>query len=248
MIYCMIKDYLSPEKNYQVFIAVIVIVTISTSLFFFYQYTQSNKIIKEYKSNYADLSVKYEASTNTSSILRNYYDEVSFNYQTLLTMFEDLNSYYEKLQSNYQTLETNYQELEIEYNEIILKNQAIIDNLQSELTSYEHMLDDMLNFRRKEILDINTVEIISRGNLSLSYDADFAGYIEISFNSSSNVVIWVGSSILSEIYYARIPFSFPDTAFGGSYFIPACEKIHIYIINPSETTNVIVEYLLTYHY
>ena len=110
-------------------------------------------------------------------------------------------------------------------------------------------LEDITNLQKKILLENNeTLEIGINGNITLSYDTRYAGYIEVNFTASSDVILWVGSSILDTLYYARIPPSFPETSKQGSFVIPTCDNIHVFLINPSETLKVEIMLAITYYY
>lgn len=228
----MIKKFLHKRNDYSVFLLSILLVISISVLGFFYMRAQ------DFQLKYLELSDVYAASINTSSTIRSYYQELQENFRTLQSNYEELSTYYDSLQATIKSLESDYIELENMYASLLFDKQ----NLQQEL-------EDIMNLQKKILLENNrTLEIDISGNFTLSYDTWYAGYIEVNFTASSDVILWVGSSILDTLYYARIPPSFPETSKQGSFVIPTCDKIFVFLINPSETMKAEIMLTVTYYY
>ena len=137
----------------------------------------------------------------------------------------------------YSTLRSEYSDLESRYS-----------TLQQDYTALRGELDDVMNLGKSIVLEDNrTLELSAGGNTTLSYDTFYAGYIEVNFTSSTDVYIWVGSSVTEDEYYARFP-SYPDTASSGAFRIPVCATVYIYIMNTSEELDALVNLTIKYVY
>ena len=235
----MIKDYMESRNNVILISLICVcIVAIVSSLFFYTQTTQKNLVIKDLESRYVDL-------INTSTILRSYYDELHDNYKELELNFEDLVGFYDELQIDLEEVQNDYLTLENRYASLLTEKEV----LQVELDASARELDDLLNLRNQIVLEENkTLEISPKGNVTLTYDTTYAGFIQINISSSTDIIVWIGSSMVDGQYYARLPPSFPETITEGSFIIPTCYTTYIHVINPSEQTMAQVVLTITYTY
>ena len=241
----MIGEYLSSERDYVKIIGIIIFsISVIVSTFFFFQINQKNQIIRNYEVLNLDLSENYNESLSVSSTLRSYYSELGVNYKTLLSTNEELQSYCEQIQDDIDGLTSEYLELVNDYDFLLIEKLDVQESLENDIAE----LVDIVNLNKNRSLDNQTLIISSQGNQSLTYELNYSGYVEINFNSSSDIIIWVGSSISDDVYYARIPFRFPETAVTGTYVVPVCRDVFFYIINPSETDVVEVVLSITYHY
>jgi hypothetical protein len=234
----MIKDYRESRHNIiLVSLICVSIVAIVSSLFFYTQTTQNNLVIKDLDSRYLDL-------INTSTVLRSYYDELHDNYKALELNFENLMGFYEELQIDLAEVQNDYLVLENRYASLLTEKEA----LQVELDARE--LDDLLNLRNQIVLEENkTLEISPNGNATQTYyETTDAGFIQINISSSTDIIVWIGSSMVDGQYYARLPPSFPETITEGSFIIPTCGTTYIHVRNPSEQTTAQVVLTITYTY
>ena len=214
------------------------LVFILLSAFLIYQTNQKNFLVKDFEAKYSDLAEKYETSINASSVLRGYYNELQGSYDILLLNFGDIQDYYEDLQGDMENLQNNYLELENLYGSLLLEKELL-----------ELELGDIIGFKKRMVLEENkTLVLYAEDNRTLSYEMPFAGFIELNFTSSVDIVIWVGSSVIDDLYYARIPPTFPDTSNGGSFTIPALRTIYVYLYNPNETLETEVVLDINYFY
>jgi hypothetical protein len=226
----MIKDYTESRNNViLVSLICVCIVAIVSSLFFYTQTTRKNIVIDELESRYLDL-------VNTSNVLRSYYDELHDNYKELELNFEDLMGFYDELQIDLEEVQNDYITLENRYASLLTEKEA----LQVEL-------EEISNLRNQIVIEENrTLEISPRGNATLTYDITYAGFIQINISSSTDIIVWIGSSMVDGQYYARLPPSFPETITEGSFNIPTCCTTYIHVINPSEQTMAQVVLTITY--
>lgn len=216
----------------------VVIITLSTSIFFYYQTITNNSAIKDLQIKHTELIKEYDSAINTVNILRNYNDELLHNYELLKSSYEELQDYYEELQIDLQNLQNEKIKLENNYLKVL-----------EEKNSLEKELNNIENFENINVLETDKLLVIQpKKNVTLSYDTTFAGYIQINISASKDIIIWIGSSITDELYYARLPPSFPNTITQGSFVVPTCCTTHIFVINPNENTEVEVELSITYTY
>lgn len=226
----------------------IIFFSLILSVFIYNQLNQDPEIILQIQEAYSDLNSKYEISLNISSTLREYYDELEDNYDTLYTFHEGLTSNYNTLTSNFEDLESGYVELENQYDNLLQEKQKNEQDLLDEIETLEQRLSDVDTFSNQTVLENSTFMIEALGNQTLYYNTMNAGYLEINFTSSSEIIIWIGSSITPTTYYARFPTFFPDVAEEGHISIPACCDISVYILNPSENLTTEVNITITYIY
>lgn len=198
------------------------IVTVFLSGFFYYQLTRTRALLTQNQSFIEDFQEEYQ--------------ELHDNYLTLLNTTLSVEDYYMELQDRYSTLRSEYSDLESRYS-----------NLQQDNIALRGEFDDVMNLGKSMVLEDNrTLDLSAGGNTTLSYDTVFAGYIEVNFTSSTEIYIWVGSSVTEDEYYARYP-AYPDTAVDGTFRIPMCAKVYVYITNSNEemgsTVNLSIKYV-----
>ena len=165
------------------------------------------------------------------------YQELYDNYLTLLNTTSSIGDQYYELQDMYSTLRSEYSGLESRYS-VLLQEEAA---LRSEF-------DDIKDFGKSVVLEDNRIlNLTAGGDVKISYDTIFAGYVVVNFTSSTDVYFWVGSSVTENEYYARFP-PFPDTATNGTFTIPACATVYVYVMNPNEERGAIVNLTIKYVY
>ncbi len=159
------------------------------------------------------------------------------NYQILLNTSSNFELYYNELQEMYSVLRGEYSVLEGVYSDLLREKVAL-----------QREFDEIMSFNRSILLENNrTLDLSAGGNVTLSYEIIYAGYIEVNFTSSVDIFFWVGSSVTENDYYARYP-PFPGTESNGSFSVPACGKLFIFIKNPSEDTSANVTLTVKYVY
>jgi uncharacterized membrane-anchored protein YhcB (DUF1043 family) len=133
-----------------------------------------------------------------------------------------LNTYYQELQTRYNESMEDYEELNRNYTKVLKEYQ----DLKKEYF-------DVINHKKNLILEEDR-EITLKGgdNVSLNYSIPASGYIELEYESTEEIYLWIGSTIQEEGYYARYP-AFPDTATSASVKIPVSPDLVVFIGNPN---------------
>ncbi len=83
--------------------------------------------------------------------------------------------------------------------------------------------------------------------MTISYDIDIAGYLEVNFTSSTDVFFWIGSSVAGGDYYSRYP-PFPETSTGGTFEVPVCATTYFFIKNADEEADASITFSIKYLY
>jgi len=169
------------------------------------------------------------------------YSELADNYVVLLNNSEILQGYYNNTQSNYNELKIMYQELRQEYSDLqslhsgsLQEASELLDqisqlNIEKEVIQKE--LDDLLSFSKSRIIEDNSSYILPPGgNMTISYDIIYAGYIEVIFTSTTDIFLWIGSPVSEDAYYSRFPV-FPHTVFNGTFIVPVSHAVYLFIGN-----------------
>ena len=213
------SEFITKTDLVKVSLIILFVMSASLSGYLYYVINQDRLIIKDFSMRYLELYNSYWELSNVSTSLETYYEE-----------FQDM---YSVLRSEYFYLEDSYTAL--------IQERA---SLQNEL----HILEDVLDLNASILLENDkTFGLSPEGNITLSYDTIYAGYLFVNFSASSDIYIWVGSSVVENDYYARYP-PFPKTAFNGTFTVPACAIVYININNPSEETEAIVTISINYIY
>ena len=165
------------------------------------------------------------------------FSELSDNYLVLANTTTIVKGYYEELREMYSTLGNEYENLNDRY--------VIVSNEKSNI---EKELNEIFNFQKIIIFEDNkTIDLSAMDNITLTYDAIYAGYITVNYTSSGEIVFWFGSSVTDDKYYARYP-AFPNTTKQGSIKIPVCSTTYVYIINPNYELEVTINLDIKYFY
>jgi hypothetical protein len=198
---------------------VLFVMSAGLSGYFYYIINQDRLIIEDYSTRYLDLHSRHLELVNVSTSLETYYGE--------------LQDMYSVLRSEYSNLEDSYTALMQEH--VALQNET-------------HTLEEIVNLNESLLLEEDrTLELPPDGNTTLSYETPYAGYLLVNFTASSDIYIWVGSSVTENEYYARYP-PFPNTAVHGTFTVPACATVYINISNPSEEIEAEVTLSIEYVY
>ncbi len=148
------------------------------------------------------------------------------NYVLLVNTSSTFETYYNELKDSYLVVTKEYSDLSNRYNDLLL----------------------VVNFGKSSVLeDERVLKLSVGGNVTLSYDVVYAGYVEVGFNSSTDIYFWVGSSVTNDQYYARYP-PFPKTATNGTFIVPVCGKIFVSVYNPSDELDSDVILTINYIY
>jgi len=166
------------------------------------------------------------------------YSKLNNNYLELMNTTASINAYYEEIQKRYDNLTIEYQNLEDRYDAIYREKNYI----------YKELNETILLQKTTVYEDNKTIELSAKSNITLTYNAIYAGYIVVNYTSSGEMFFWFGSSIIENRYYARYPPSFPDTTNQGSIKIPVCSTVYVFIQNPNDEIDVTVNLDIQYFY
>ena len=213
------------------------VILIVTSAFLYLKVNEGNNTARamgisyqQLNSSYFDLEGNYLSLLNTSECLDDYYSELQGMYSTLRDEYDNFEDMYSVLALEKAKLQDDYFELE-----------DIKDSIQGEL-------DDILSFSKATYLERNaSYELLAGENMTLSYNITYAGYIEVEFNSSTEIYFWVGSSVSENGYYARYP-AFPQTAYNGRFTVPVCFNVYLFIVNTNTDSGTNVTLTIEYTY
>ena len=230
--------------NVKMFLAVFTVILICTSAFLYLKVNEGNNTIAYANSIIEEMGYGYQQLNNS------YYD-LEGNYLLLLNTSSSLEDYYSELQGMYSTLRDEYDNLEDMYSVLALEKAELQDDyseLKGIKDSIQGELDDILSFVKATYLEQNvSYELPAGGNMTLSYNITYAGYIEVEFNSTTDIYFWVGSSVSENGYYARYP-SFSNTAYNGTITIPVCAHVYLFIVNANVDAGAIVTLTIEYIY
>ncbi|MFC1803134.1 hypothetical protein ACFL0D_04105 [Thermoproteota archaeon] len=158
-------------------------------------------------------------------------------YYTLENRTNLLDSYYDELQNMYLELRSEYMDLSKDYHQIL-----------EDIASIETELKQITNYEKTIIFSTNeTIKISPGSNITLTYDLPLSGYVVCNLTSDTDIYLWIGSSINSEIYYSRQP-AFPLTTTELNFTVPVSHKMYIFIANVDENQAVDVIYSIRYVY
>jgi hypothetical protein len=184
------------------------------------------------------------------SNLNESYRSLESDYLSLLNTSAALEGYYSDLQDMFSSIRGEYSILEDSYSNLTQENADLLGDyfaLLGDKEDLERELDELLTFSKDAVLDNMTVEILAGGNVTLIYDIEYAGYVEVNFSSSVDILFWVGGSGTEGTYYARYP-DYPNTAFNGTFTIPVIETAYLYIGNPNDELAATVSFTVRYIY
>jgi hypothetical protein len=144
-----------------------------------------------------------------------------------------------------------YQETRMEYSVLqSLHSDSIKDNaeLRAQKDAIQKELDDTLSFSKSTILANNSsYSVPPGGNMTISYDIIYAGYIEINFTSTTDIFLWIGSPVSEVVYYSRFPV-FPHTAFNGTFIVPVSNAVFLFIENTDLALSGEIQITIKYTY
>ncbi len=236
-----VEERIEEKTDYvKIFLIIFMIIFGGASAFLYYQVGEKNleidAILAIAQDNYSHLNESYRS--------------LESNYLSLLNTSASLEGYYSDLQDMYSSIRSEYSILEDSYSNLTQDNAILLGDyfaLLDENEDLEKELDELLTFSKDMVLDNMTVEILPGGNVTLIYDIEYAGYVEVNFSSSVDILFWVGSSGIEGTYYARYP-DYPNTAFNGTFAIPVIETAYLYIGNPNDELAATVSFTVRYIY
>jgi hypothetical protein len=145
---------------------------------------------------------------------------VEANYDALENRTGTLETYYQQLQDQYSSLMTDYTDMKGRYEALIQSNALL-----------QREYNDVINHNRQVLVEEkNNVRLAPGENVTIVYEILASGYVEVEVISTKEIYVWVGSSFVDEIYYARFP-SFPQTASVFSFKVPASPSLYFFIEN-----------------
>ena len=207
----------------KVVLTALVIALSGSTGFIYYQFYQGQLAMDALQTDYMTLHGSYLSLHNTSATLERFYQE--------------LEGYYDELQDMYATLRGEYSNLENMYSNVSMERAL----LQSEF-------DDVVGLRKSLVLEENrSLDLAAGENVTISYDIDYAGYLEINFSSTTDVYIWIGSSVSDGDYYSRYP-PFPQTSTGGTFEVPVCATTYFFIKNTDDEAGASITLSIKYVY
>ena len=228
----------------KMFLAAFTVILIGTSAFLYLKVNEGNNTIAYANSIIEDIQHNYLQ-------LNNSYFDLEGNYLSLLNTSASLEDYYSELQGMYSTLRNEYDNLEDMYSVLVLEKAELQDDyseLEGIKDSIQDELDDLLSFSKTIYLERDaSYELPAGGNRTLAYNITYAGYIEVVFNSSTDIYFWVGSSVSENGYYARYP-SYSNTAYNGTFTIPVCANVYLFIVNTNIDVGTSVTLTIEYIY
>ena len=222
----------------KIFLIIFMVVFGGASAFLYYQVGERNLEID------AILAVAHENYSN----LNDSYGSLEGDYLSLLNTSAALEGYYSDLQGMYSSMRGEYSILEDSYSNLTREQAVLLGDyfaLLDERDGLEEELEGLLTFSEETVLGNMTVEILPEGNVTLIYDVEYAGYVEVNFSSSVDVLFWVGGSGIEGTYYARYP-DYPNTAFNGTFTVPVIETAYLYVGNPNEELAAAVSFMVRY--
>lgn len=202
-----------------IFIIVFFVVSAGLSGYLYFKINSNRLVIDDLSRRYMDIRNEYLALRNVS---------------------DSLETYYEEIQEMYSTLRDEYSQLEESY----------ILSLQEKASLYNEFdaLNDIIDLEESIFLEYNrSIHLLPERNITLSYDTIYGGYVIVNYNASSDIVLWIGSSVTENEYYARHP-PFPQTALNGTFTVPVCRTVYVYIYNPSEENEAVLTLSINHIY
>ena len=152
-------------------------------------------------------------------------------FYTLENRINILNEYYDELHGMHLELREEYLQLSVEYQQTL-----------GELAAAKANLEQNNNYEKSTILASNeTFSLLPGSNTTFTYELARSGYAEFNVSSESDIYLWVGSSIYTDIYYSRQP-AFPETASKLNFTLPVSHTLYVFVSNLNETedTNVTI--------
>lgn len=161
---------------------------------------------------------------------------VEANYGALENRTGTLEAYYQQLQDQYSSLMTDYTDMKGRY-EALIQSDALL----------QREYDDVINLNKQVLVEENKGLRLAPGeNVTIVYEIPASGYVEVEVNSTKEVFVWVGSSLVDGIYYARFP-SFPQTASVFSFKVPASPSLYFFIENAdTDEAEIVISINLVY--
>jgi cell division protein FtsB len=249
---------------YQVFIVLLVLV----AGILWVGYSDGNKTIDTQKVSIVALNTKLNVTTLENTGLKGQITTLTNDKVVLQKQITILTNQTTLLQSHVATLSANVTALNgkiVVFNTTLTRKNAEISNLtttntqlRSQATTSNAQIASLQSKISNQTAIINmgksvvfandkNATILPNQSAYLDYKTSFAGYLGITFTSTSNIYLEVGSTEATNTWYGIYPIT-GSTAV-GSFKIPVMPgTTYIKIVNPSLTSNVQVFYYITYYY
>ena len=228
----------SVQGNFKsIFLISLVIILSGTSYIYFTRYQTSTQSFIAYEQNHLSF--------------QNQYYDLEDNYLELLNTTTTLEQYYSDLHTMYDTLRDEYSHLQEIQTNNITENAQLQQEYSMTLTEKNEIqkeLDEILSFSKNETLAQNAFYELGPGeNQTLIFDLQYAGYIEITYNATTDIYMWIGSSITEGNYYSRYP-TFPGTSYNGHFIVPASHTVYLFLVNTDieSTSEVTISIIYVY--
>ncbi len=165
------------------------------------------------------------------------YSNIKDEYESLYnkTLIQEI--YYDNLSSMYSEIRIEYDQLSSSYKDILQKYYNLTDEYGS-----------VLKYEKEVTLAVNESTVLPiKSNSTYIYELPFSGYIIMNFTADDDVYIWIGSSMVDGIYFARYP-RFPETAENASFIVPVARDVYVFIGNPNEFNEARVNFSIKFVY
>jgi hypothetical protein len=168
-----------------------------------------------------------------------------------LSAYNDLKSEYDSLYNRTVIQEIYYDNLSSMYSEIRLEYDQLSSNYKDLLQKYYNLsreYEDILKYEKEETLVVNeSIVLPIKSNSTYTYELPFSGYIVMNYSADDDVYVWIGSSMVDGVYFARYP-QFPETAESASFIVPVAPDLHVFIGNPNEFNEARVSFSIKFVY
>jgi len=211
------------------------------SIYLYYDYNDSMNEIKSGYENlieeYSILNASYYDVLNNTVILEDYYNYIKLLYNDLYVDYNDLLEVYYGLIDELDSVHLLYSNSTAKYHDLQNDYLLLLEDYDDMKNNYSEILLEIDNLKNFQLIDVlasqENIQIYPSDKLSFSYNISYAGILEISFSSTVDIFIWIGSSKAIPNYYARYP-AYPNTSYFGEFIVPvAGDMVYMYFENPS---------------
>jgi cell division protein FtsB len=254
---------LSPTV-YQIFIVALVLMV----GILWWGYNNNNQTVETQKVTIADFKAKLNATTLENTGLRGQITTLTNDKGTLQNQVKILTNQTALIQSQVAKLSANVTTLNgqiVELNTLVTSKTAKISNLTTTNTNLKNQITTInaqvatlqskisnqtaiINMGKSLVFaNDKNVTVLANQLSYLEYKTNFAGYLGITFTSTSKVYLEIGSSEATSTWYGRYPNT--GTIEAASFKIPVMPgTTYIKIVNLSLTNNAVIFYYITYYY
>ena len=211
------------------------------SIYLYYDYNDSMNEIKSGYENlieeYSILNASYYDVLNNSIILEDYYNYIKLLYNDLYVDYNDLLETYSGLVDELDSVHLLYSNSTAKYHDLQNDYLLLLEDFDELKNNYSEILLEIDNLKNFQLIDVlasqENIQIYPSDTVSISYNISYAGILEISYSSTVEIFVWVGSSKAIPNYYARYP-AYPNTSYFEEFTVPvAGDMVYMYFENPS---------------